>query len=135
MTENRHEFVSNEVQTLNKSQENVEQINVDEIKEALSSMKNGKAAGPGNVPVELIKAAPNTLLELLAGVFNKCLDGDQVPSEWKTAYISPIYKKGNRQQCQNYRVISLISTLARLYGKILKKRMEREFRDSEEQNG
>ena len=49
--------------------------------------------------------------------------------------ITSIHKKWSRKKCENYRGISVISTVSRLYGRVLKGRIEREFKESEEQNG
>jgi Reverse transcriptase (RNA-dependent DNA polymerase) len=116
--------------------ENEMHITLAEIKSTLRKMKNKKAAGPGNIPIELVKYAPDILLERLVFLYNKCLlQGENVPKEWNLAYISSIYKKGDKKQCKNYRGISVTSTLGRLYGKILKERIENELTEIEEQSG
>lgn len=99
-------------------------------------MKNGKAPGPGNIPIELIKHGPDILLEILAELFNAYLiRGEGIPADWNLAYISSIYKKGNKKVCGNYRGISVTSSMGRLYGRILKKRIESKYEDLEEQSG
>lgn len=113
----------------------VEEITSSEVKKSILQMKNGKAPGAGNIVAELLKAAPSLLMDLLAHIFNKCLLGEQVPKEWKRSIITSIHKKGSTQKCQNYRGISVICTVAKLYGRILKYRIENEFKESEEQNG
>lgn len=75
------------------------------------------------------------MIEILTEIFNDCLRGEEVPKEWKLANISPIFKKGNRKDCNNYRGISVTSSLGRLYGRILKMRIEEELEESEEQSG
>jgi len=52
-------------------------------------MKNRKAAGPGELQIELIKNVPSGVYEILARIFNKCLQGEEIPQEWKksTYYI------------------------------------------------
>ena len=98
-------------------------------------MKNGRASGPNGLPIELIKHGPDALLELLAYVFNCFLRGEELPPEWKTAHISNLYKKGDRRQCSNYRGLSVTNSLSRLYGKIIKTRIEQQITEEEEQNG
>lgn len=110
-------------------------VTTQEVIRAVKLSKNGRAPGPGNIYNELIKSAPIILYEILAKMYDKCLKGDIVPREWKTAIITSLYKKGNRKDCSNYRGISVMPSLARLYGRILKDRIEREVKDSEEQNG
>ena len=98
-------------------------------------MKNGKTASLGNLSVELIKAAPSILFEAIGKICDKCVRRDMVPNEWNKAIIASIYKKGDRRNCNNYRGISVLPTLARIYGRILKERIEKQIFEPEEQNG
>ena len=110
-------------------------VTATEVRENVNKLKKGKAPGPGNIDNELIKAAPEQLMGMLAALFNKCLTGDDPPAEWKKATISSIFKKGSRKECKNYRGISVICSMARLYGRILKSRIELQINESEDQNG
>ncbi|XP_045477944.1 uncharacterized protein LOC123683087 [Harmonia axyridis] len=93
--------------------------------------------GPGGVPAELIKHGTHNLFQAVTDLINKCLSGQPVPKEWKTAYISSIYKKGDKNQCANYRGISVTSTFSRIYGRILRDLIEIEYsaEEEEEQSG
>ena len=64
-------------------------------------------------------------------LFENCLNGARVPSEWKKSIISTIHKKGSRDQCENYRGIAVTSTGSKIYGKILKDKIEQEYMDME----
>lgn len=140
LNEDRVEFDKNDlnIKKIKKNEERtgVREITVKEIQEALIEIKNGKAAGPGNIPIELVKYGPEVLHEILVKIFNKCMiNGEDVPEDWNLAYISSIFKRGSKKMCENYRGISVTSSVGRLYGRILKKRIETEFSDIEEQNG
>jgi hypothetical protein len=50
-------------------------------------------------------------------------------------YITPIFKKGNKQECSNYRGISITSMVGRLYGRLLKDRIGGKIVQLEEQSG
>ncbi|KAF2882238.1 hypothetical protein ILUMI_23931 [Ignelater luminosus] len=56
----------------------VEKISINEIKRTVRGVKNGKAPGPGNIPIELVKYGPDILLEMLADLFNDCMMKDDV---------------------------------------------------------
>ena len=60
-----------------------------------------------------------------------------MPEEWKAASITSIYKKGDKRKCENYREISVTSTFSRIYGHILAKLVELEYKNAEmeEQSG
>jgi len=68
---------------------------------------------------------------------NKIINGEKVPEEWKVAIITSIHKKGDKRKCENYRGISVTSTFSRIYGHILAKLVESEYKDMEmeEQSG
>ena len=139
LTENRPEFAGG-VNMANPMEDDLsireeEEITLDEVKRAVHEMKSGKAAGPGGFQIELIKYAPEILFEMLTYLFNQYLRGEDTPAEWRTAYISNLYKKGDRKKCTNYRGLSVINSLCRVYGKILKYKIEQEAVDAEEQNG
>jgi len=114
----------------------VPEISVNEIKKCLKAMKNGKSPGPGGIAVELLKSAPEIALENLADIFNRCLiHEEEIPQEWKIAHLTSIHKKGSKKECSNYRGISVTATVGRLYGRILKTRIENEVEFGEEQSG
>jgi len=115
-------------------EQQVPEITTDEVRRAVKGMKNGKAAGPG-LQIELVKTAPIAVHEVLARLFNKCLQGEDIPQDWKKAHITSIYKKGDRRKCENYRGISITSSIGRLYGRVIKMRLEGILRDAEEQSG
>ncbi|XP_030754536.1 uncharacterized protein LOC115881259 [Sitophilus oryzae] len=136
LTENRTEFKLEGPDLKNAKDIDVNEISVNEIKKALKNSKNGKAAGPGNIFIELIKQGPDILLEILADIFNRCLiKNENIPEDWNLAYISSIFKKGDKKRSSNYRGISLTSSMGRLYGRILKERVEESFEEIEEQGG
>ena len=52
-------------------------------------------------------------------IFQSSLDQGQLPQDWKSANITPIYKKGNRTDPANYRPISLTSTCSKIHEHII----------------
>ena len=55
-----------------------------------------------------------------------CLNGEDIPNDWKTGHISAINKKG-KDWYENYRRITVLNIFSRLYGKIIKYFLEQEF--------
>jgi hypothetical protein len=51
-------------------------------------MKNGKAAGPGDIPIEFIKSGGQKLWDMITILFNNIINGQKVPEEWKVAIIT-----------------------------------------------
>ena len=116
---------------------NVIEIDSNAVKQAIRRMKNGTAAGPGDIPIQLIKSGGRKLLEMITILLNKIINGQKVPEEWKVAIITSIHKKGDERKCENYRGISVMSTFSRIYGHILAKLVESEYQnmEMEEQSG
>ena len=73
-----------------------------------------KSCGPDNVhPIMLIEpvdilAGPLTLL------LNKTIEEGDIPADWKSAWVSPVFKKGSKSKAENYRPISLTSIVCKL---------------------
>ncbi|KAK3525076.1 hypothetical protein QTP86_014455 [Hemibagrus guttatus] len=73
-------------------------------------MKSGKAVGPDDIPVEVWKCLGEAAVEFLANLFNRVLESERMPEEWRRSVLVPIFKnKGDVQSCSNYRGIKLMS--------------------------
>jgi antitoxin component of RelBE/YafQ-DinJ toxin-antitoxin module len=82
-------------------------------------MKNGRAASPRDITIELIKSGGQKLLEMITILLNKIINGEKIPVEWKLATITSLHKKGDKSKCGNYRGMSATSAFSRMYGRIL----------------
>lgn len=133
LTENRPKYREESI-PINVIGERVE-IKKNEVVEHSKKLKNGKSCGPEGIYAELVKNGTAKLHELLTHVYNRCLNGQETPKEWKEAHIISVHKKGNKDNCENYRGLSITSTVSRLYGKILRDLIEREIKEEEEQCG
>ena len=97
-----------------------EAIGGDEINSNVRKLKGGKSPGVDEVMGEYLKSGGVSVIEWLARLFNGCFREGGVPKEWKSACIVPLYKgKGERSECANYRGISLLSVVGKVYGGIL----------------
>ena len=98
-------------------------ITFSEVKEAVESLKNGKAAGHDEISPELLKCMGKLGLRWLQRVCLKAWESGVAPEDWKVSTIVPIYKgKGDILECCNYRGISLLSLPGKVYAKILERR-------------
>ena len=68
-----------------------------------------KTVGPNNVLTLILKSLAAAFTEPFEVIFIKCLNTGRLPRDWKEAIITPIYKKGNKTEVTNYRLISLTS--------------------------
>ena len=99
-------------------------ITKEEVQTAVNELKNGKAPGLDGCVGECLKAGGASIVEWLVRLLNVCFVTSVVPLDWMSACIVPLYKgKGDRHECANYRGISLLSVVGKVYGKILIKRV------------
>ena len=66
-----------------------------------------------------IKLALPYIENSLAFLFNTSIETSQFPDSWKVARISPIFKDGDRTQKSNYRPISVLSVISKLFEKLV----------------
>ena len=97
---------------------NVE-ISLLEIKTAVKQLKNGKSAGPDLLLNDFFKNGTETLLNYVHKLFNKIFEIGYFPEKWSDGFIIPIFKKGDTDEPANYRGITLLSTLGKLFTRIL----------------
>ena len=114
---------------------NVEDISV-EVRAGLKKMKKGKAQGPDDIPVEVWIALGNKGVEFLVNFFNRLLQGEKMPDEWRRSMLVPLYKgKGDIKECENYWGIKLMSHSMILWERVIEARIRKEVMIGEQQLG
>ena len=98
-------------------------ITEDEIRKACKSLKNGRAGGPDYVINEFFKYGTDEIISYLCTLFNTIFDTGYFPEKWAEGYIVPLYKKGDVNDVGNYRGITLLSTLGKLFTRVLNTRL------------
>ena len=101
-----------------------------EVESAIKNIKSGKSAGLDSIYAEYIKAGGESLVDALMLLFNSILKTGTVPQAFKDALIVVLYKKGNRLDCANYRPISLLSHVYKLFISIIAERVKRDLYSS-----
>ena len=66
-----------------------------------------KATEPDEIPGRLLKTLSDEVVEIICLIFQASLDQGRIPTAWKQAYISPIFKKGDSHKPSNYKVNEL----------------------------
>ena len=119
--ENNRDPRTEETEVVN---EEVNCVSREEVKNALRRMKKGKAVGPDELPVEVWKCMEKMGIKFLTRLFNRLLMGEQMPEEWRSSVLIPIYKnKGDAQCCGNYRGIKLMSHTMKVWERIIETRL------------
>ena len=96
-----------------------------EVRDAIGRLKNGRAAGPDGIPPELLKCALHPTSVALHTLFRKVWSEGRVPAAWKDGIITALYKgKGSKAECCNYRPITLLSVSGKVFAHVLLARMK-----------
>ncbi|KAK3574862.1 hypothetical protein QTP86_018329 [Hemibagrus guttatus] len=124
------------VKGVNSVEQKVDKIRKDEVRKALKRMKSGKAVGPDDILVEVWKCLGEAEVELLTSLFNRVLESERMPEEWRSSVLVPIFKnKGDVQSCSNYRGIKLMSHTMKLWERVVEARLRKIVEICEQQYG
>ncbi|KAK3561567.1 hypothetical protein QTP86_010220 [Hemibagrus guttatus] len=124
------------VEGVNSVEKEVDKIRKDEVRKALRRMKSGKAVGPDDIPVEVWKCLGEAAVEFLTSLFNRVLESERMPEEWRRSVLVPIFKnKGDVQSCSNYRGIKLMSHTMKLWERVVEARLRKVVEICEQQCG
>jgi hypothetical protein len=99
-----------------------------DVDDIIKCLDVNKAYGPDNVSPKLLKEARPSIVKVLTRIFNKSLELAKFPLIWKRANVLPIYKKAETFFTINYRPVSLLSILAKVFEKIVFKYLYNYFR-------
>ena len=96
----------------------------EEVEEAVKALKKGKSAGIDNIPGELVQAGGESMIDALHTICQKIWQTGEWPTQWTQSLVITLPKKGNLQQCNNYRTISLICHPSKVMLRIILNRLK-----------
>ena len=70
--------------------------------------------GLDNIPPRLLKDASAMVTKPITAIVNASLSQSKVPDDWKAAYVIPLFKKGRRDNVDNYHPISILPAISKL---------------------
>ena len=98
----------------------VPELNKDEIKSTISSINNS-ASGYDKLPASIMKQCIDSYIDPLTLLINQSIQQGVFPAELKIARVIPLYKGDNNQLIHNYRPISVLPFLSKIFEKIVSK--------------
>lgn len=83
------------------------QVELEGVVKQLQQLNCNKAGGPDDIPARFLHDYSTELGPILQFIFQQSYDTSSLPSDWKKAMVTGIYKKGSKSSPENYRPISL----------------------------
>ena len=94
------------------------------VKKFIMNLDSSRASGPDCIPVVVLKNCESELSYILAKLINKCLKKFFFPDCWKVSSVVPVLKNvGERSTAQNYRPVSLLSVINKVFEKLVNNRI------------
>ena len=91
------------------------------VEDILKTLDTSKAMGPDLINARILKEASRELSIPLCMLFNTSLQSNIFPSQWKIANVVPVFKKNDPQKVNNYRPISLLCIISKVFEKCIYK--------------
>ena len=82
-----------------------------DVAKKLERLNPNKSPGPDGMHPKVLRELSTALAEPLYAIFTQSMNTGKLPKDWKMGHVSPIYKKGSRNQAKNYRPVSLTSVV------------------------
>ena len=93
-------------------------INEEEVNDIILNLDNHKS---NDISPKLLKSLSGNFSRILTYFFNLCKSSGVFPDELKVGKIVPLYKSGNKSIMSNYRPISILPTISKIFEKLLRK--------------
>jgi hypothetical protein len=100
----------------------IEDCSIDEVFSIIKEFENGKSS---DIPIILIKNSAAIIAPLLASLYNCCISDGIFPDVLKVGKVTPIFKKGDAQDIENYRPISTLPIFGKIFEKIIYSRLHK----------
>ena len=98
-------------------------IDLDEVNKAIDSMEIRKSVGKDSITAEVIKQNREWLAPIIEIILQNCQQTNKLPRQWVKGVVTYIYKKKDPKEIKNYRPITLIAIIYKLWAIIWTKRL------------
>ena len=98
-------------------------IQIDEVLNEIKNLKTDKATGLDGIMNEIFISCKHILSPVLTKLFNKIMNSGHYPTSWSKGIVIPIHKKGSKTDVNNYRPITLLNHVAKLFTSLVNSRL------------
>jgi len=109
-------------------------ITATEVLSHIKQLNPAKSNGSEGIPLKFLKMVGDVIAPILTNKYNNCIKVGNYPKILKIAQIIPIHKSGAKDQCSNFRPISLLSPFSKVFEKCLHERLYSYFKKFDLQN-
>lgn len=106
-------------------------ITLEDLRAVMNGLKTSRLDKYGNIPTHVLKENFHIIGQPLLRLINDCISNGVFPDFMKKGVITPLFKKGKREIVSNYRPISILPSLAKVFERVLYNQLYHHF----EQNG
>lgn len=110
-TDSKNEHTASPISKQDTNQEPIPCIMQSEVRKAIQTQKTGKTPGDDKINNELLKTTLEQIIQPFTHICNEILDTEKIPSQWTSSTIILLHKKGDKNNINNYRPISLMANL------------------------
>ena len=96
-----------------------DKVNQKQIEKEIMELNPKKAAGYDTIPPKVLKDTVKELQAPLSNLFNTCVEGNIFPSDLKYANVSPLFKKDDNTNKENYRPISILPSISKIFERLM----------------
>ena len=95
----------------------------EEIYSLIGNIKIKKAVRENDIDNKLLKLSNTIISPFLSSIFNSCIQQEEFPYSLKIAEVAPVFKKGDSNLLTNYRPISILSQISKIFEKLIYNRI------------
>ena len=103
---------------------NFRYVSVKEVKKELMNLSSKKATRKGDIPAKILKDSLSLYTKELTTISNNCLKDGLFPNELKLADVSPVFKKNDDLNKENYGPVSILSHMSKVFERIFYKQID-----------